>query len=1085
MAKTEEEIKKKSKNGDDFDLDDLDLDDLTEFEINVEEEQEDLYSDDRKPSPTSIAKEIIESETVPFLENIVKKAAAKTLPDTYTYNYYTVKNYYDEIENAIEENKPAIKKALYRLGKEINNFLPFKIGFIEKYVQQYQEENQQIREASQQELIENTIASSLNQIFEKQLSTEAQLEERKEIKEEEAKVQNLALNKLNLDALSSIDKNLSIQTQFTLNIAKEYYKKSLELQFRSYYVQLDLLNTIREYYKGFSVQLDAISKNTSLPDAIKLNNKEILLHLSKTKLIESFYENIYSDYSYFETIKDRFRKYIKSKVSDFTDVINQVADQLGQINDQSEGSFIHKVRFISGLLASAGFDVLSDKISDKIAPKVKEYIEQNPNLEEKVNLGANLITNLANSPVTFFTNLKENISEKLDSGELEDSPVKSILYKALNDMLQVTRFEFEPTMISSDISQLNKPAVYDIRTYTTINDIIPGYLSKILKENIELNNMYRIVNYSILRNREKEYQVEELRYDYLNRKLANKSEVFKTISEKVINRDNKNIETKRYVEGLLSAATKADEDIKKRLGSAFGKPKDKENFIKHVSSIIENKKVSNTEELLEELVSRESLNTLKQMFDGEAFQDLRVSLEYMLNDAKKNRKNKIFNFKVKQELNDKLTDIQTKIPTSAIKRFVETLPYILKPTGRRVASIRLKNDEATVLADSILNYMYNVKRSIIVPKDFLNVKLYSKIPADFIEKKDFDKIIKYIVNNVSKILNSEDMLKITHLENLVGSINKELLGVFDKSKSLFSRLEELYPEMFGDTRFIANGQTSGYRINYENYFGEFGNVQSVRYTSNDILNKIVREGKRRPDEEYKKYTEKRSAEDTVSYLTRFFSGDKTNTSKLGKKITEIHKKSGGDVLRTLKLIYADFNEIKNAVNEDIKNSYNEAKKAFSELSGKFNKIKDLASEQSRNLIIEAINETIKKVDKYIGEEEEAKNTMLNAISRSIMEMEKTINEGNSSPELLSKLEIERKRLNRLSSIYDKELEIGRKLRSRLDNIKDTIILSKDNQDETFLTTILENFNTLKSDITNWLEELDKKYAEEEKQSKEL
>lgn len=1083
MAKKEEEIKK-GKREDDLGLDDLDLDNLDEFELDVQEEVDALESDDRKPSLTTIAKEIIETETAPFLKNIAKKTASKALPETYTYNYYTVKNYYDEIENAIEENKPAIKKALYRLGKEINNFLPFKIGFIERYVEQYQEENQQIREASQQELIENTIASSLNQIFEKQLSTEAQLEERREIKEEESKVQSLALGKLNLDALSSIDKNLSIQTQFTLNIAKEYYKKSLELQFRSYYVQLDLLNTIREYYKGFSVQLDAISKNTSLPDAIKLNNKEILIHLSKTKLIENFYESIYSDYSYFETIKERFRKYVKSKVSDFTDAINQVADQLGQINDQSEGSFIHRLRFISGLLASAGFDVLSDKISNKLAPKIKEYIEQSPTLEEKVNLGANIISNLANSPVTFFTNLRENISQKLESGELEDSLVKSMFYKALNEMLQVTRFEFEPMMSSSDISQLNKPAVYDIRTYTTINDIIPGYLAKILKENVELNKMYRIVNYKVLQNKEKAYQVEELRYDYLNRKLASKSEVFKTVTDKVINRDRKNNQTKQYVERLLSAATGADEDIKKRLDSALSTPKDKEKFVKHVSDIIETKKISSTEDLLEELVSNESLNALKQTFDQEAYQDLRVSLEYMLNDAKKKRRKKIFNPKVAYELDDRLNDIQSKIPTSAVKKFVEMLPYVLKPSAKKVSSIKLKHDEALVLADSILNYMYNIKRTVITANDFLEPKIYSKIPNELIEKKNFDKVIEYIVNNVSKILSSQDTFKITHLESLVGDINNELLGVFDKSKSLFSRLEELYPEMFGDTRFIVNGQMGTYRINYQNYLGEFGETEFSKYTSNETLYKIVRKGKRRVDEEYKKYIEERSKSDQVSFFTRIFSGDKTNTSQLAELFSEIREKSGGDPFKMTKLIYADFDKLKTAVNEDVKKGYTEAKKAFGELNKKFSELKELASEKSRDMLINAIGETINKVDEYLAEEERAKNTMISAINESILQMENTINEGNSSQELLTKIESERKKLNRLSSVYDKELEVGRNLRSRLVNIRDELIRSKDNPEEKFLNIVLDKFNKLREDINNWLEELDKKYAEEEKLNKE-
>ncbi|MBZ5782096.1 hypothetical protein, partial [Klebsiella aerogenes] len=89
----------------------------------------------------------------------------------------------------------------------------------------------------------------------------------------------------------------------------------------------------------------------------------------------------------------------------------------------------------------------------------------------------------------------------------------SKMFGGLNELLGVT----DPGAVNYKVQGAsalnhNKPAIFDNKVHRSITEVIPMYLSKILKENTDLRMMYSHVNQGKMRGMQIGSQ--ELHYDY-------------------------------------------------------------------------------------------------------------------------------------------------------------------------------------------------------------------------------------------------------------------------------------------------------------------------------------------------------------------------------------------------------------------------------------------------------------------------------------------------------------------------------------------------------------------------------------------
>jgi hypothetical protein len=347
---------------------DVDLDDLDDLNDDFDFGELEDIDDSRNPSKAEISKELVKEAGVGFLDSLVKKTATKALPEDYNNYYYDALDYIDFAKETFETNKNKINKTLYNLGKEVKKILPFQFKLLNNFLEKYESDFEQFKAQTEEQIRESSIQSSISSIFDKQLEIQKAFEAKRSSEAEVEKKERISLNKINLDVLTSIDSNISNQTAFTLQISKEYYRKSLELQYKSYFIQADMLKTMRDYYKGFSLQFDNIIKNTGLPDFVKLNHSESVAEITRAQLIQNTYRNLFSNSEYIKKIKQRVSNLISEKVSDLTDTINNVTEAISGINQAKE---FGGGGAVGGIFANLAGSTLGEKILIKYLLKLK------------------------------------------------------------------------------------------------------------------------------------------------------------------------------------------------------------------------------------------------------------------------------------------------------------------------------------------------------------------------------------------------------------------------------------------------------------------------------------------------------------------------------------------------------------------------------------------------------------------------------------------------------------------------------------------------------------------------------------------
>lgn len=498
MVDKKKSHKNKDRSRDNFEeLDDLDFGE----DFDLDKEMADLDGDSRSPSTSSISKETAKAAAregaKSFGSQLGQTLYKKGLPEEYSVYQYDAMDLVDFSKDVFDRSKEKIRKPISRMAKEAKKILPSNIGILNKLLDTAIGDTEAQQEYDEKQQQESTIAGSLSSIFDKQIEVQKVLEADRQAKEEVNQKVNLQVTKRSSELLADISAQMSTQTGFTLNIAKDYYKKSLELQFRSYYVQAEQLNVTKKYFEAFSVQNDQIVKNTGLPEFVKLKNSERLLDIIKTQTVENLYSEVLNKNTYINTVKKKINRLVDEKVNDFTFMLDNITEGISGITQLEEmgGS---KAELSAALGGSFLGDNLGERAGNKIVKKIKNKVSGN----KYVQRGKYALSTLGNSPQVALGSLKEYI-EKVQSDTEGKSGIVSKGANILSKIFSPVADTFTPEGVNMDMNQDNiltakTPAIFDQHAHRSITQVIPLYLAKILKQNtitaesllIKLDNNY-------------------------------------------------------------------------------------------------------------------------------------------------------------------------------------------------------------------------------------------------------------------------------------------------------------------------------------------------------------------------------------------------------------------------------------------------------------------------------------------------------------------------------------------------------------------------------------------------------------------
>nr|DAM88314.1 MAG TPA: putative cytoplasmic protein [Caudoviricetes sp.] len=248
------------------------------------------------------------------------------------------------------------------------------------------------------------------------------------------------------------------------NIIKEqnriYYTKSLELQWRIATATEESNKIAREQFEGYTKILNTIVHNTALPEAVKITNSEMAMQNLKNRAFNTLSTTVFKQVMPIDKIRTNLINKLREKLETFEEGATGLGDLVGMSQDLKEAGMGTEA-MIGSQLGTAVLNKLYGVGAKFIPRKYKGKMEQG-------------IMGLLADPMAYLKAQRQNNPNGL-LGKLFNKAVGG-----LDDLVGDTG----PgrTNIKLNNTNLSAQAIFDGRTHSSINIVIPRLLSKIHAE---------------------------------------------------------------------------------------------------------------------------------------------------------------------------------------------------------------------------------------------------------------------------------------------------------------------------------------------------------------------------------------------------------------------------------------------------------------------------------------------------------------------------------------------------------------------------------------------------------------------------
>lgn len=456
MAKKEEKL-------DEFNLDDFDLG----FNI---PNNPDPKKNDRNPVLNASAnaykgfKATVANKG--FIEKVLRKVLPKGFSDAYDqaqkvvtkgrslYNGVAsdVRPAYDDMSRAVRQLAPIVRD-------KGNNSLA------DKLEKMFKDPNAGQTSYASQDPDEMSMNQQMMQVFKLQAEDE-------QVKDQKARavdqIKERTLTRRHTDLMSQqtiVADGINTLVGYQKQITSRYQQKMLELNFRQYYAQRDMLGVLQAYVKDTHTQLESIIKNTGLPDIIKMQASEQFVNQARQRMFGKVQERVgdhfrnYTD-KLFNNIEREVRG-LSSQVAMGLSMGAQLADAKRmemEFDDGSEGEGM-------GALAGKGLGYVFGK-------KLGEWGQKTLGRNKRVQDAGAVLGYHANNIPEALTQLREN---RKYYGDWRDS--------AMDVARRILPGPFQREKNLEGDGELGGGGVayFDNQTHKSINVIMPGILTRILQ----------------------------------------------------------------------------------------------------------------------------------------------------------------------------------------------------------------------------------------------------------------------------------------------------------------------------------------------------------------------------------------------------------------------------------------------------------------------------------------------------------------------------------------------------------------------------------------------------------------------------
>lgn len=454
--------------------------------------------------------------------------AAKTIGSLYDETIREVKpqaaRLAAKVDQLVPEERKKVKAVTKRISKFLGNEDPIDMG------------------PSKEQRETDSINTALGGIFARQEEANEEFQAQRNAKDAvRDKIQDKRSVSM-IDLLGRIDDSTAIVGQYTNNILPNYQKKSLELQYRSYFTQAELLAKSTQYFEIFKAQNEAIARNTALPEYRKIHLDERFRNAAKDRMVQFAQNKLMDPNGFVGRVVAHTKNEIKDYVQGFKDAMTGAEAMVGAYEQAKEleeagGSDpnFSKAR-IMGNIAGAG---LADWVGDKGAELGKKAIKDHKPTMDKLYRAKNFLGNLEGEAADFLD------SDKAKDLENRDGFVGRLLKGVFGIGSRSVQAGGAPSGGKlGQFDQLAEPVFFDQRSKVSLEVVIPGLLSRILRE----NTMQRTGK-----------EAELIKYDLTTGQFSGGSKIIKSF-EKTLETDADATGQATYIRNLVSEIQKDTQD---------------------------------------------------------------------------------------------------------------------------------------------------------------------------------------------------------------------------------------------------------------------------------------------------------------------------------------------------------------------------------------------------------------------------------------------------------------------------------------------------------------------------------------------
>ena len=459
--------------------DDLDNDlggDMMDFDFEAQ-------NDDRSPA-TIFAKSALSGVKTTmsdpgFIGDVIKDA----LPKGYRSALDVADNLTGEIRTVYSESAQALKPSIDEFKRnaqqhlpKIKKILPDSIGSrVEKMLEVKREATSEA--PTKQEVETAQINSDLDRMFQAQAaSVEVQREQQTQdilqntISEERQDARHNANMTANERMINAFNRLVSYQD----NITSQFQRRLLELNYRQFFAQRDLVDISRAGFTDIVNALGAIVKNTALPDEAKVNLSETYADEARSRLAGQALDHVGSRIAGIsQRVKSTLGQKVKQHVDNFKEGFNQGSTLLATASSMEGLDGFGPKQTGGQKAADLAGGLIGDGIANRIGAKVSDLAGRAIGRSDKA-------TTISNKLQFNADNLPE-ILNRYASSQTEATGVRGGIENFLKDVIGGVRGSDGDVLHNLKQEALTATS-FDIMTRRSIVEIIPGYLSRMLQQ---------------------------------------------------------------------------------------------------------------------------------------------------------------------------------------------------------------------------------------------------------------------------------------------------------------------------------------------------------------------------------------------------------------------------------------------------------------------------------------------------------------------------------------------------------------------------------------------------------------------------